>query len=247
MNESGARRPESVRPYQLFILALCLYAIVVLAIEAVVPLSPSTRQVLGYTDTGVCMVFLVDFLLSFARAPRRWQYFYRWGWIDLLSSIPAIPILRIGRVARIVRVVRLLRGFRATRILASFVLNRRAESAVLAATLVTILMVAFSAVAILHCESTPEANIKSAQDAVWWAIVTITTVGYGDKYPVTAEGRVVAAMLMVAGVGLFGTFAGFVASWFLQPSSRRESGKIEQLEAKIDDLAEIVGTQGKIR
>ena len=62
-------------------------------------------------------------------------------------------------------------------------------------------------------------NIKTAEDAIWWAWVTITTVGYGDKYPVTTEGRIIASFLMTAGVGLFGTFTGFIASWFLEKKS----------------------------
>jgi voltage-gated potassium channel len=57
---------------------------------------------------------------------------------------------------------------------------------------------------------------QTAEDALWWAYVTITTVGYGDKFPVTSEGRLIAGFLMTAGVGLFGTFTGFVASWFVE-------------------------------
>jgi voltage-gated potassium channel len=77
------------------------------------------------------------------------------------------------------------------------------------------LLIIFSSIAILQVEKDPASNIKSAEDAIWWAYVTITTVGYGDKYPVTTEGRVIAAVLMTAGVGLFGTFTAYVASWFV--------------------------------
>ena len=76
-------------------------------------------------------------------------------------------------------------------------------------------MVIFSAIAILQVETDPNSNIKTAEDAIWWAYVTITTVGYGDKFPVTTEGRIIAAALMTVGVGLFGTFTGFIASFFL--------------------------------
>ena len=229
-----------VRPYQLFVLALCVYALLILAVEIIVPLKPETRRVLDYTDIGVCILFFFDFILSVVRAPNHWHYLIRWGWIDLLSSIPAVHFLRIGRVARIVRVVRLLRGFRATRILASFVLDRRAESAFLAAALVTLLTLAFSAIAILHCESVPESNIKSPEDAVWWAMATITTVGYGDRFPVTTEGRFIGALLMVVGVGLFGTLAGFIASWFLQPSAGRQDSEIKELRNSVDRLTHLV-------
>jgi voltage-gated potassium channel len=232
--------PTKVRPYQIFILALCVYALLILAIETIFPLQLGTRKVLDYTDLGVCVLFFVDFIVSIVRSENRSRYLLHWGWIDLLSSIPAVHVLRIGRLARIVRVFRLLRGFRATRILAGFVLERRAESAFLAAALVTILTVAFSAIAVLHCESVPESNIKSPEDAVWWAMTTITTVGYGDRYPVTTEGRFIGILLMVVGVGLFGTLAGFVASWFLQPSSGHQANQTEELQRSVERLTKMV-------
>jgi len=80
-----------------------------------------------------------------------------------------------------------------------------------------LVVVLFSgSIAALHFESaSTDGNIRTAGDALWWAIVTVTTVGYGDLYPVTVEGRVVAVVLMVAGVGTFATLAGALASWFL--------------------------------
>jgi voltage-gated potassium channel len=71
----------------------------------------------------------------------------------------------------------------------------------------------------IQIEQVPEANIKTPEDALWWAVVTVTTVGYGDRYPVTSEGRIVASIVIVAGVALYATFTGFVASWFLGPKS----------------------------
>jgi voltage-gated potassium channel len=65
--------------------------------------------------------------------------------------------------------------------------------------------------------SGPTANIKNAADALWWVYVTITTVGYGDRYPTTSAGRIVGVFVMTAGVGLFGTLSGFLANKFLAP------------------------------
>jgi voltage-gated potassium channel len=69
---------------------------------------------------------------------------------------------------------------------------------------------------------------------IWWAMATITTVGYGDRYPVTTEGRFIGALLMLVGVGLFGTLAGFIASWFLQPSAGRQNSEIRELQSAVD-------------
>jgi voltage-gated potassium channel len=230
-------------PYQLFMLMLCLFALMTLAADTIVPLAPSTRDVLRYADTAVCGVFFLDFLIQLARARSRWEYFVRWGWIDLLSSIPMVDALRVGRAARIMRILRVLRGVRSTKLLAEFVLGRRGQGAFLAATLVSLLLVVFASVAILQFERVQGANITTAQDAVWWAVVTLTTVGYGDRYPITGEGRVVAGLLMVAGVGLFGTFSGYVASWFLAPSEHRQVSEVSELRAEIVALRELLERQ----
>jgi voltage-gated potassium channel len=234
-------------PYQLFMLALCLVALAMLAADTVVPLTPGTRDVLRYADTAVCALFFVDFLVQLVRARRRWEYFVRWGWIDLLSSIPMVDALRLGRAARVMRILRVLRGVRSTKLLAEFVLGRRAEGAFLAATLVSLLLVVCASIAILQFEQVPGANITTAQDAVWWAVVTLTTVGYGDRFPVTGEGRVVAGLLMVAGVGLFGTFSGYVASWFLAPRDRRQVSEVSELRAEIAALRAVIERQAESR
>ena len=97
-----------------------------------------------------------------------------------------------------------------------------------------------SSISVLHFESTANGNIKTAQDAVWWAVVTITTVGYGDRYPVTAEGRVVATVLMIAGVGFLGTVAGLVSSWFQTPGAKKGVSEIEALRAEIASLRRLI-------
>lgn len=80
--------------------------------------------------------------------------------------------------------------------------------------LVAVLLVVLSSTAILQGKTNPESNIKTGQDALWWAHSTIATVGYGDNYPVTGAGRLIATALMTVGVGLFETFTGFLTSWF---------------------------------
>lgn len=81
----------------------------------------------------------------------------------------------------------------------------------------------FGSLAVLSAElSSPDANITNASDALWWTYVTITTVGYGDRYPVTNAGRLVGVLVMTAGVGLFGTLSGFLANTFLSPPKKKE-------------------------
>jgi len=226
-----------VRPYQLFILALSVYALVALSVEVVFPVSPATRQILEASDTAVCVLFFADFLYQLIRAPSKWGYFRRWGWLDLLSSIPMIDAFRAGRLVRVVRILRVLRALRSARLLASFILQRRAESAFLAAALLSLMLIVFASIAVLHFEANQiGGNIRSGEEALWWAITTITTVGYGDRFPVSTEGRIVAGLLMMAGLGLFGTLSGFIASWFLSPAGKHQEEELMLLRAEIERL-----------
>ena len=85
-----------------------------------------------------------------------------------------------------------------------------------------ILVLEFGSLWILHLEQyVPDANITSASDALWYAIVTISTVGYGDQFPVTDKGRIVGSLIIVIGVGTFGTSTGYLANVFLRPAKER--------------------------
>ncbi|MFL6203043.1 MAG: ion transporter [Thermoanaerobaculia bacterium] len=234
------KRPNA--PYLVFMLVLSTYAIGALALTTFFEVTPATHSVLAYGDTAICGLFFIDFLITLGRSSNRPKYLLTWGWLDLLSSIPAASALRWGRAARIIRILRVLRGIKATKILSEFILYRRAQSVFLAAFLVSLLLIVFSATAILQFEISPEANIRTPEDAVWWAIVTVTTVGYGDKFPLSSEGRLVAAFLMTAGIALFGTFSGLVAAWFLDSTGRRsaELDAIQALHQQVTELREEV-------
>jgi voltage-gated potassium channel len=228
-------------------LGLCLYVLAALGATTFFKLDESVVAILDHLDTAVCFVFLVDFVVQFTAAESKLSYL-KWGWIDLASSIPAIGPLRWGRLARVVRILRLLRGIRSGRMLAQYILKRRAESAFAATLLVALLIITLSSIAVLHFESDADSNIKTAEDALWWSFVTVTTVGYGDRYPVSTGGRVVAALAMVAGVGLFGTFTGFVASWFLAPGEQGQENELELIRNRLGaierHLQELTRRQG---
>lgn len=221
-------------PYQLFMLGLCIYAVGALAIETMVRVSPDTSTILEYTDLVVCAVFLLDFLLCLCKEKgSRWKYFLTWGWLDLLSAIPTLDIARWGRLARIFRIFRVIRGLRLGQIVSGLVLRRRAEATVLAASLAALILIVTCSIAILRFEDGAESNITNGGDAVWWAISTLTTVGYGDHYPITPEGRVVASILMFAGLTLNGSLAAFLAAWFLQPNRKSEEDDQEEFREEL--------------
>jgi voltage-gated potassium channel len=236
---------QDVTPYQLFTLSLCAWALLVLAAGSFFRLGESTRTILSYADNVVCALFFVDFVISFVRAPNKLRYLSTWGWIDLLSSIPTVDSLRWGRAARLMRILRVLRGVKSARAVAHFVVSRRAESAFLASILLSLLLVVCCSIAVLEFEVPAEGNIASAEDAMWWAISTMTTVGYGDRYPITSEGRIVAMFLMAAGVGLFGTMSGLVASWFLSPSAEETDSDLTEIKGLLLELRNRVDRGGR--
>ena len=101
----------------------------------------------------------------------------------------------------------------------------RAGSALYTLLLAGVLVLQFGSLTILRIEDdAPGANITNASDALWYTIATISTVGYGDQYPVTNAGRIVGAMIIVVGVGIFGTFTGYLANLFLAPRKKRAGG-----------------------
>ena len=128
-----------LRPYELFMLLLCGYSLLTLALETFIDLPPDDIFILDAIDNVVCGVFLLDFIIRFGYAPSKMR-FLAWGWIDLISSIPAIDVFRAGRIVRVVRILRVLRGIRVARILAKYLQNNRADGTILAVLFVSILL-----------------------------------------------------------------------------------------------------------
>jgi voltage-gated potassium channel len=226
---------ERLTPLQVITLCLSVYVLLALFIQSAFPLAAATNELLDKVDFFVCIVFLTDFSVRLARA-RSKSAFLKWGWIDLISSIPVLPIFRVGRLVRIIRILRILRAFRSTKSLLTYLLRNRKTTSLAAVASISFILMIFSAVAMLQFETEGDSNIRTPIDALWWSFVTITTVGYGDKFPVTVEGRIVACFLMLAGVGLFGTFTGFIASLFVEPEMREDDRDIQQLVREIQDL-----------
>jgi voltage-gated potassium channel len=235
---------EKLSLFQCFILALSIYVLTALLIQTIFPLRPEVNLLIDRVDFAICLVFIYDFFARLYKAPSKLS-FVKWNFIDLVSSIPAFDLLRWGRLIRLIKILRILRAFRSTKLLVHFLFRNRAKGTFATVALISIILTVFSSIAILNLENTPEANIKSPSDALWWSFATITTVGYGDRYPVTHEGRIVAAVLMTAGVGLFGTFTGFVASFFLEANQEKEESGLQLLTNEVRLLREQIEAMEK--
>ena len=228
--------------YELFIGALSVLSILNLVLYYFFT-DEDVSTVILIMDGFLSLIFLSDFLYRLFTADSKSVYFLRqMGWVDLLASIAA-PQFKILRVFRIVRVYRLMKIFGAKQMIKEFVSNR-GGSALLVLVFLMLLILEFGGLAILWVESqVPDANITTASDAIWYVYVTITTVGYGDQYPVSNIGRILGIMIMTVGVGLFGTITAFLANIFVAPDDDATAGP----ETAAGDLAGLAVQMEEIR
>lgn len=217
-------KEEKLNFLNLLIIILSFYVLGSLVVDTFFSLPPEIAKVLNYVDNFICGVFLLDFIIRYRQAENKLQ-FMKWGWIDLIASVPTLDFMRAGRLLRLIRLIRIIRAFRSTKHIVQHIFKNKVQGTLTSVAIIAVLMLLFSSIAILQFETDPNSNIKTAGDAIWWAYVTMTTVGYGDKYPVTTEGRIIAAILMTVGVGLFGTFTAYVSSWFVKDNAKTDEGK----------------------
>lgn len=172
------------------------------------------QQTVNLLENGlffIYLIFIVDLVarvfVSFPefRHLAGWIGFVKQNWLSIVAVF--VPFLR---TLRVLRVLLILRG------LSPFLKNRATKVGVIIA--VTLPLTLFtSALSIFEVERyAAGSNITSFDDAIWWSVVSVTTVGYGDLFPVTNEGRLVAAFLMFVGIGLFSSITALIAAWVVE-------------------------------
>jgi voltage-gated potassium channel len=221
--------------YALCIALLAITSFINFLIITFVPLPASIKQILTEFDYGVALIFLVDFLFRLLRAPKKLEYMRTWGWLDMLSAVP-IPFFSIFRIVRVIRVAIMLRKMRLKDVERSITKHPARSTIIATGFLAFLVMVSGSAVMLAVEKGDPSANIRTGGDALWWAIVTMATVGYGDKYPVTGWGRITATIVMAVGVVIFGVLSSYLASTFIS------SNEAQAKEAMIATLKEDLDT-----
>jgi voltage-gated potassium channel len=243
--------PERSNAYSIFMLVLTVMSLAIMVL-LLLPLDPATIQVLTVYDNIVCVIFLADFALNLRRAPSKRYYFINQrGWLDLIGSIPSFgafkftALLRLARLSRLARIARLLQGESKKRLIDDVVTNR-GQYAAFITILAAFMVLVTSSVLVLQFESkSADANIKDGGDALWWAIVTITTVGYGDRFPVTGLGRLTGVAVMFAGVGIIGALASILASVLVpQPKEPDPAESVAAMTTALE--AELAGIREEL-
>lgn len=189
---------------------------------------------------GTWVIFLIDYIVNLTLAEPRWHWF-RTHVFDLL--VVALPILRPLRLLRLVTLLSVLQRTAGAAFRGRVVIYVAGASA---------LLVFVAALAVLDTERpTPGASITTFPEALWWAFVTVTTVGYGDLSPITDQGRVIAVFLMLGGIALIGVITATLASWIVERVSESDAekeaatrGEIRQLGQQIEALQATLRSQG---
>lgn len=198
------------------IAGLALFSAILLVIELTIELAGSQLEVIIALDIFIAALFLFDFLYEYATAHNRKEYM-RKNWFYLFASIPVaggpFQAMRTIQLLRIIRIVRLYMRIKA--------LSEKTEaiskhsSRYIFISLFSVIVIFTGSTLFYQYEQAANSGINTYFDAVWWSVVTATSVGYGDIYPVTIQGRVIAMALMIFGLALLGTIVGLVSNYFL--------------------------------
>ncbi|MFT7586115.1 MAG: voltage-gated potassium channel [Cellvibrionaceae bacterium] len=248
MNDLNSKLGHTVSPYGLFMIFLNLAAVVVALLTFKLSgFSDSLSETMIAMDTLLSVVLLADFVWRFSQIEPhdRKKFLFPWGIIDFLGCLPAIPILRIFRIVRIFRLTQMVRQVGWKSIVIGLKQHLAASSlwAVITMTIPTIIISGWWIFKMEEAECLNQplvANICSIGDGIWWSFVTVTTVGYGDHFPVSNGGRILAGVLMTIGVGLFGILTSYLATIFIRQNEEQvESDLSAELVDVKQELAEI--------
>jgi voltage-gated potassium channel len=194
-----------------FLMVLGFGYLGIYSVEVLVEPPSDIGEALDIAGWVIYVIFIIDLLArTIVWLPRfktlgGWGLFAKENWLSILAAFA--PAFRSFRVLRVLLV---LRG------IAPFIKSRLSQLAFYAGVALPLIIYTAS-LSILEAErDAVGANITTFGDALWWSVVTVTTVGYGDSFPITSEGRTVGTFLIFVGIGLFSTLTAMIASWVLQ-------------------------------
>jgi voltage-gated potassium channel len=207
------------RAFDITIQVLIILSLISFSLETLPNLSEQAYSIFNSIETVIVMIFSIEYLLRILVAEKRLAYIFSfYGLIDLLAILPFYLSTNVSlQTLRILRLLRLFRILKLTRYNAA--INRISKAIYLAKeelvlfTVITLMLLYISAVGIYHFEHAAQPdNFKSIFDSLWWAVATLTTVGYGDVYPITIAGRIFTFLILMLGLGVVAVPTGIIAS-----------------------------------
>jgi voltage-gated potassium channel len=218
-------------------LVLALLMLPLLVLPELFDLSSQVKGALILGEWFIWSAFALELGIKTYLAPQRKKYLVD-HWYDVI--IVAVPFLRPLRIMRSMRVLRMARALR----LLSFGTRLVHEARVIvmshglhyAVIIAAVVFFALAALALAFEREATGGNIHTFGDAVWWGIATITTVGYGDRFPVTTEGKVISTFLMLLGISLFSLITASVAAMFVKPGAEKQEATLEDVLKRLEEM-----------
>ncbi|MFZ1161010.1 potassium channel family protein [Mycobacterium sp.] len=222
-SEANLQRFERYTEWPLAVAALVFLGL--FSVQVLAPRPVHEAHVIWLIDWSIWVVFMLDYVVRLYLAPRRWHWFLR----HLLDfAIVALPLLRPLRLLRLLILIELVQR----------AVGDAFRGRIVVYTVSGVLMLIYTAsLAVFDKERYLHgATINSFGKALWWSITTVTTVGYGDVYPVTNAGRVIAVLLMIGGISLVGVVTASLASWIIQRVAEEETVIQAATVAHVEEL-----------
>jgi voltage-gated potassium channel len=209
----------SIVGYSFYEISLALLVILTLVISFPPPLE-------SVLEWSVWTIFILDYLYRLLKSENKWRFIWSHP-LDLIAILPMGVLFQSARLVRLVRLVRLLSLFNRKTLFLDHIFQKYKVDKILISVLVILFLVALS------MRWLEPKTFHSYGDALWWAMVTTTTVGYGDIYPTTSLGRMIASILMVTGIGVIGIITGTVASFFTRANEQNWPQELEDVHNKM--------------
>ncbi len=226
--------------FEWLISGLIIYSVICFSIETLPDLSPETIRFLHYSEIATVAIFTVEYFYRIYVAPNRIKFIFSfYGLIDLIAILPfyltfAVDLqsMRFIRLLRLISILKLSIYNKAVNRFNKALYLVKEELIIF--TLASMIVFYLAAVGIYHFEHDAQPDkFRSIFDCVWWAVITLTTVGYGDIYPITIGGRLFTFLILILGLGLVAVPAGLVASSF---SVVRHQEKEEEISNKPNEM-----------
>jgi voltage-gated potassium channel len=222
---------------EIVIALLTVVSLVVILIDIFFPLNAEQKTFIYIFDLVVVIVLATDYAFRVRRSSKRSRYIMK-HWYEIPAMLPLILYASADTstlAGQVVVQFRAIAFFRLVRLYYILTLIQGSRFVLLSA--FSIITIVFGALGVYLTEAEyAGANIKSLSDAFWWAIQTVSTVGYGDVYPVTPEGRIIGIFVMFAGIGILATFITALGSKLIEFKLKERSAKEKKIELSRNDL-----------